>query len=243
MPALKRVLKKYLPAWFLVRVHRSRHLFRILRERWSSDRQKMLDDAHTVKEWDFESPVEQERYMRVLHAIARLYPDGARVQALEVGCSEGAFTEKLAACCDSVVACDMSPLARAAASKRCAELPGVSVEQFDLENDVIHGLFDWVFAMDVLEYVHGRDRLGTVTEKLAHAVKRNGLLIVSVCRLPEELCGAWWMRWVPDGADAVIKFMDGRSGLRLVHQELYPENERQIPGYPQHIIAIFRIAT
>lgn len=203
----------------------------------------MLDDAHTMKEWDFESPVEQERYRRVLRVIARSYSAGAGVQALEVGCSEGAFTEKLAACCDSVVACDMSPLARSAAAKRCAELPGVRVEPFDLEKDVIHGTFDWVFAMDVLEYVHGHDRLGRVTEKLARAVKRNGLLIVSVCRLPGELRGAWWMGWVPDGADAVIKFMDGRSGLRLAHQEYYPENEQQIPGYPQHIIALFRIAS
>lgn len=242
MSTFKSFLKKYLPHWFLVQVHRSRHLSRILCEGWWWDRQKMLDDAHVVKEWDFESSVEQERYHRVLRAIADLCPEKKDIHALEVGCSEGAFTEKLASRCVSVTACDMSPRARAEAAKRCANFRNVKIQPFDLESDRIRSTFDWVFAMDVLEYIHGRDRLGRVAQKLARAVKDDGLLVVSACRLPEELRGAWWMRWMPDGADAVINFMNGRSGLSLVHREFYPDNERQIAGYPQHIIALFRVS-
>jgi SAM-dependent methyltransferase len=202
----------------------------------------MFDDAHIVKEWDFESPVEQERYRRVLFALDTLCPNGKDIRALEIGCSEGTFTQKLGARCASVAACDLSPMARANAAKRCADFPHVEIRPLDLERDPIQGTFDWVFAMDILEYVHGRDRLARVAEKLALATRDDGLLIVSACRLPEELRNAWWQRWIPDGADAVVDFLSSRCDLRLLHKEFYPNHDNQISGYPQHMIALFRPA-
>jgi len=202
-----------------------------------------MDHAHLVKEWNFDSPLEQERYRRVLAAITGLCPNGERIQALEVGCSEGAFTQKLAARCESVTACDMSAVARAGAATRCADLPNVEIQPFDLETDHLRDQYDWVFAMDVLDYVHGRGSLASAVDKLAHAVKRGGLLALSGCRLPDELRDEWWMRWFPEGADAVVKFMNGRSGLQLVHMEFFPDTEMSLPGYPDHIIAVFTTST
>lgn len=243
MANLKSAVKKHLPRWFLVRARRLRHFFQVFHERWWRDRQEMFDHAHLVKEWDFESPLERERYRKVLDAIARLYPDGEGVHALEVGCSEGAFTEKLAAHCASVTACDMSPVARAGASKRCANFPNVKIQPFDLKTDRLHDQYNWVFAMDILDYVHGRGSLARAVDKLAHAVKQGGLLIFSSCRVPEDLRDEWWMPWLPEGADAVIKFMNGRSGLQLVHREFFPDSEKRVAGYPEHIIAIFKMST
>jgi 2-polyprenyl-3-methyl-5-hydroxy-6-metoxy-1,4-benzoquinol methylase len=234
--ALKRSFRPWCPPWVYGHVH----LFRVLRERWWYDRQEFMDTAHTTKEWDFELSVEQERYDRVLDLASQLYPADEAVHALEIGCSEGVFTRRLAAHCATVTACDISPIARARATERCGNLPNVTIRPFDLQKDSIEGRYDWVIAMDILEYIHGRDRLGRAVDKLARALKQDGLLIVSDCRLPERIRGGWWTRLFPEGADAIIEFINGRSGLSLVHQEHHPNDGIPVAGYFDHIIALFR---
>ena len=74
--------------------------------------------------WQFAtSAYEQERYGAVMRAL-----EGRRYRrAFEPGCSVGVLTERLAAICDGVEACDLSATAVAAAQRRCGHLPGVSV--------------------------------------------------------------------------------------------------------------------
>lgn len=241
---LRRRLRRYswirLPYfWF----HRQLYLLRVLRQQWLWDLQATMDSRHVEKKWDFAEPVHQERNARIFAALARCYKEKREVHALEIGCSDGVFTGTLAPRCLSVVGCDISPVACTLAANRCADLPNVTVRQFDLHRDPIEDQYDWVFAMDVLYYVHGRDVLSRVVDKLAHALKQDGVLIVSDCRLPEPLRGGWWMHWYPEGADAIIEFMSGRSDLRLLHREFHPDNEGSIPGYLDHIIAIFSRST
>ncbi len=236
--ALKRWMRSWCPSWVYGHVH----LFRVLRQRWWYDRQILMDTAHTDKEWDFEWSVEQDRHERVLSAVSKAHPAGRAAGVLEVGCSEGVFTRKLAASCASVTAYDISPVACARAAQRCAGLTNVSIRQVDLQRDAIEGMYDWVFAMDILEYIHGRDRLASVVDKLVGALKAGGLLIVSDCRLPDQLRRRWWQYFLPEGADALIRFITNRSGLCLVHQECHPDDGTQIRGYFQHIIAVYRKA-
>ena len=199
----------------------------------------MNDHSHLVREWDFEAPAVQERNARIFRALARHCPMPKEIHALELGCGDGVFTRELAQRCASLTACDISSVACAHAAERCAEFPNVRIRKLDLENDPLPGQYDWVFAMDILEFVHGRDRLAKVVAKLAGALQPDGLLTLSVCRLPEELRNAWWTRLFPEGADVILKFMDGRSGLRMLHHELHPENGTQIPDYIDHVIALF----
>lgn len=236
--ALKRSIRPWIPSWWYGYVH----LFRILREGWWCDRQELMDNAHTIKEWDFDNSVDRKRYDRVLDLASQLNSAYKAVHALEIGCSEGVFTRRLAARCATVTAYDISPVACARAAKRCRDLANVTICRRDLQVESIKGRYDWVVAMDVLEYFYGRHRLGRAVDKLAGALKQDGLLIVSICRLPEKIRGSWWLHWLPHCGDAVIEFMKGRSGLHLLHQEFFPDNERLITGYPQHIIALFRIA-
>jgi 2-polyprenyl-3-methyl-5-hydroxy-6-metoxy-1,4-benzoquinol methylase len=218
----------------------ARFLYTVAAERWRDDCEQMNDRSHRAVEWDFETPAVRERNARILRALAAHHPAKEGTRALELGCADGVFTRQLAQHCASVTACDISSVARARAAERCGSLSNVTILPLDLERDAIATQYDWVFAMDLLEFVHGRDRLDGVTAKLASALQPDGILTVTACRLPQDLRAAWWTRWLPEGADAMVKFMDDRFGLRMVHREFHPDNGTQIDGYIDHMIALFR---
>jgi SAM-dependent methyltransferase len=99
--------------------------------------------------WGFEtSPYERKKYERTLGVL-----QGRRYQrALEVGCSIGVFTVKLAPLCDEVLAVDVSERAVAAARERLAGFPHVRVERRGLPEDTPEGPFDLIVASEVLYY-------------------------------------------------------------------------------------------
>jgi SAM-dependent methyltransferase len=99
--------------------------------------------------WGFEtSPYERKKYERTLGVL-----QGRRYQrALEVGCSIGVFTVKLAPLCDEVLAVDVSERAVAAARERLAGFPHVRVERRRLPEDTPEGPFDLIVASEVLYY-------------------------------------------------------------------------------------------
>jgi SAM-dependent methyltransferase len=99
--------------------------------------------------WGFEtSPYERKKYERTLGVL-----QGRRYQrALEVGCSIGVFTVKLAPLCDEVLAVDVSERAVAAARERFAGFPHVRVERRRLPEDTPEGPFDLIVASEVLYY-------------------------------------------------------------------------------------------
>jgi hypothetical protein len=51
-----------------------------------------------------------------------------------------------------------------------------------------------------------------------------------------------WARWLIEGGDNHLAFIEARSDLRLIYQEQYPEAGQETPDYPQHTIAVFRKA-
>jgi 2-polyprenyl-3-methyl-5-hydroxy-6-metoxy-1,4-benzoquinol methylase len=241
--AIKRALKQHLPPWCLNWAYGNVHLFRILRERFWYNRRELMNTYHTGNEWNFDRPLEYERHRKTLELITAFTPDATRVHSLEVGCAQGQFTRQLAAHCATVTACDVSSVACERAAQSCEDLPNVTVLQFDLQRDNIQGQYDWIFVMDVFWYLHGRDLVAIAVEKLARAVKPGGYLIVSDSRLPEHLRHRWWIRWFPEGADALLEFMNGRSGLRLVQREFHPNDGIQAPAYMDHIIALFAVSS
>ena len=66
--------------------------------------------------WDYGAAYEQEKYERTL----ALLPSARSDRALEIGCAEGRFTERLAARASSVLAVDVAPAALRRAAARCA---------------------------------------------------------------------------------------------------------------------------
>ncbi len=99
--------------------------------------------------WDFAtSDYERHKYADTLAALG----DRRFDRALEVGCSIGVFTEKLADRCDELVAVDVSPAAVESARARTAALPHVHVDRASLPEEMPQGTFDLIVCSEVLYY-------------------------------------------------------------------------------------------
>jgi 2-polyprenyl-3-methyl-5-hydroxy-6-metoxy-1,4-benzoquinol methylase len=159
---------------------------------------------------------------------------------LEVGCFEGVFTSKLAPHCRSLLACDVSRVACERAARRCAQFPQARIENCDVIRDKLSGDHDVIFAMDVLEMIHGRKRLHSVAAKLFSALRNGGLLVFSGCLLQREVKSAWWSKWFLEDGRNLVEFLAHSFPLRVVHTEVFPGPGRNVPEYNDHVIAIFK---
>lgn len=99
--------------------------------------------------WAFAtSDYERRKYDATIDALShRRYAN-----ALEVGCSIGVLTERLAARCDELLAVDASGLALAQARARCAALGHVQVERRVLPAEWPAGAYDLIVLSEVLYY-------------------------------------------------------------------------------------------
>ncbi|WP_174241484.1 class I SAM-dependent methyltransferase [Caulobacter sp. S45] len=111
--------------------------------------------------WKFEtSPYEQAKYDTTLAAL------GDRIvgRVLEVGCSVGVLTARLAGRCGSVLAVDVSETALEAARSRCAGLANVAFGRMGLPNETPSGVFDLILLSEVAYYWDSGDlmRMGEI---------------------------------------------------------------------------------
>lgn len=218
--------------------HQTRYLIQIAREVWFTDPVAMNDRSHREQEWNFGTGPDRDRWTRVLALVSGQL--GERWgDVLEIGCAEGIVTEEIARYATTLVAGDISPLARERAAARLSDASHVRIVPLNLSHDPL-GTYDLTFAMDVLEFVHGRARVRETIAKLAAAVRPGGLLVISMCRYPTELRNAWWQRWVPEGADRVIPLIEVHPELERLHCEPHPADGIPIPNYMDHLIAVFR---
>lgn len=216
-----------------------RYLWQMVREGFLTDQVVLNDRAHIDQVWNFGAGPDKDRWRRVLALVNQVVgPRWGRV--LEIGCAEGLGTEAIAPHADTLVAGDISPVACERAAKRLSAARHVKVVSLDLQRDALGGIYDVVFAMDVLEFVHGRRRMESTISKLVAAVRPGGLLVVSMCRCAPEVRDAWWQRWLPEGADKVLSLIDSRPELDPIHLESHPADGKPIPGYLDHLIALFR---
>lgn len=223
------------------RIHRvyfqTRYLLRIAREVYLTDPVAMNDRSHREQEWNFDVGPDRDRWQRVLALVtARLGDRWGDV--LEIGCAEGLVTAQIAARATTLVAGDISAVARERAAQRLGDLAHVRIVPLDLRRDPLD-VHDVVFAMDVLEFVHGRRRVRDTIGKLADAIRPGGLLVVSMCRYPTDIHDAWWQRWVPEGADRVIPLIAAHPRLERLHCEPHPADGLPVEGYLDHLVALF----
>jgi cyclopropane fatty-acyl-phospholipid synthase-like methyltransferase len=98
--------------------------------------------------WSFEtSPYEKAKYEATLDAIGTRGGD-----LLEIGCSIGVLTHRLAARCRHILAVDVVESALAAARKRCWRETNVEFEKLALPRELPSGLFDTVLLSEVGYY-------------------------------------------------------------------------------------------
>jgi len=217
----------------------ARYLGSVARSRWFSDTARMFDEISVARAWDYNSQLEQERYARVLAKIDRLRgPDWG--SALELGCHDGIFTRQLADRCREVVACDISSDACQRTRSRCEGLSQVRVQPVDVETQDIDGKFDLIFAMDILNYVYGRDKMLRTSATLAAAMKPSGILVITDCRLAPYIRDAWFRYLVPVGGDNIADLFAMRPEWKQVEREFHPDSGEDLgPQYMAHVIAMF----
>jgi SAM-dependent methyltransferase len=220
--------------------HQARLLLHIFHEGWWTDPQRVMDQNHLQRVWNFADPVEQERYQSVLRALRGALDTDKWGAALEVGCSEGLFTSELAKYCRSVTAWDVSSVACERAVEHCAPHANVRVEHRDLSRDDFQERYDLIFVMDSLDYLHGRKRVLCAINKLVDALRGGGFFVYCACRLPEGMRTTRWARWLGEGADSRVEMLTRTPGLKLVTQGAYPLAGQSIPGYVDHMIALFQ---
>jgi predicted TPR repeat methyltransferase len=104
--------------------------------------------------WDFQtSAYEDAKYTATIAALrGRKFARG-----LEVGCSIGVLTSRLATVADSLVATDISERALEAATARNASRPHVSFANQGLPKDIPCGPFDLIVLSEVLYYLDRND--------------------------------------------------------------------------------------
>lgn len=110
--------------------------------------------ASSADPWDYlGSAYEQAKYQRSIAALG-----GRRFAAgLEVGCSIGVLTRRLAPLCDRLTGIDIVAAPLAAARSRCADQPWVDFRQMAVPGDWPEDRFDLIVLSEVLYFLAPAD--------------------------------------------------------------------------------------
>ena len=164
--------------------------------------------------WSYEtSHYEQAKYARTLTAL----PASPIARALELGCSNGAFTVLLAERCAGVLAADFSAEAVKLARARTDGLAGVNVERRDLRRALPPGRFDLIVCSELLYYWRREDVLA-FCEAVVDSLEPGGSLLAVHWRGADPAA--------PLDGEAVHQLLAERLDDRLDHDR----SERQ-PEY------------
>ena len=161
--------------------------------------------------WGFTSSAyEHAKYERTLAAL------GGRVfgRTLELGCSIGVLTRRLAGHCAELVACDAAPTAVLLARERTADQPHVAVVAATLPDELPPGPWELVVASEVLYYLDAPALERTLDAVEAALVPGGTLLAVHWTRPT---------RTHPLQGDAVHDTLVGRPALQRTRAECHAD--------------------
>lgn len=124
--------------------------------------------------WGFEtSAYETEKYDATLASLKReTYP-----AALEVGCSIGVLTQKLAERCADLLSIDVASSAIETAQARCAGLPQVRFAKSVVPGEWPAGRFDLIMLSEVL-YFFTREDLATLVARMRESLNPGGEVVM-----------------------------------------------------------------
>jgi predicted TPR repeat methyltransferase len=144
--------------------------------------------------WDLDrSELDQRRYARQLELLA----DRRYARALEIGCGGGAFTRRLAAVCDELVALDVSrhaiDRARAAGTPSGVEFRLANVMEIELEQE---GSWDLVVLTETAYYLgwlYPMFEIGWLAHSLHEATVGGGRLLLANTVLDDDGIMSGWL--------------------------------------------------
>lgn len=124
--------------------------------------------------WDFEtSAYEHAKYQATLEALPR--PNYAA--ALEVGCSIGVLTERLAPRCDDLLAVDASERALRTAEMRCHSLGNVRLASCRVPAEWPEETFDLILLSEVIYYLDRAD-VRRLAERVRASLRAGGHVLL-----------------------------------------------------------------
>jgi SAM-dependent methyltransferase len=194
---------------------------------------KQLEHLYAGQEdpWDYaHDAYELGKYTTSLSILPReRYETG-----LEIGCSEGVFTQMASSRVDRLVGVDIAETAIDRARARCADLPSAQFRQFDFIRDDLDDCFDVIFCSEVLYYVPPWRRT-EVARKIASWLKPGGhLVLVHTCR---KYTRTWNDIYGEGGADRLHRLFTHVLGLPVICEQVNDRYEIKIvraapPIYP-----------
>ncbi len=158
--------------------------------------------------WHYQTnPFETEKYERTLATL----PEGVK-KILEVGASEGVFTEMLLKKGLQVTGVDVSLTAIERARERLARYEDqIVLLAADITKNDVEGTFDLVLAAEVLYYLGGRDRLLHLRDTFREALREDGYLLL--------------VHFYPNGKIIHDLFQED-GAFTLVSERIFPHPER-----------------
>ncbi|MCS0636891.1 nodulation S family protein [Streptomyces sp. LP05-1] len=133
-------------------------------------------------------------------------------RAFEPGCSVGELTRRLAARCDTVLACDRVESAVETTRRRTDGLPGVTVRRLRIPEEWPEGTFDLIVLSELLYYLDD-SALDTLLDRTVAALEPGGTLVTVHWDHPVD-------EHLTTGT-GIARRLDGRPGLDLLvdHRE------------------------
>jgi SAM-dependent methyltransferase len=124
--------------------------------------------------WGYEtSDYEDRKYATTLAALPRdCYACG-----LEIGCSVGVLTERLARRCEHLLAIDVNGRALARARERSALRQNVEFDQMQVPQSFPTGTFDLIVVSEI-GYYWSRDDLALAASRILGALRDHGSLLL-----------------------------------------------------------------
>lgn len=176
---------------------------------------RYFDDlyARDADPWQFEtSAYETAKYDVTLATL----PVERFASALEIGCSIGVLTARLAPRCDELLALDVSEQALDQARQRCREMSHVQFEKGRVPQDWRDGRFDLIMLSEVLYYLD-RDDLDRLATRVGLSLVSGGAIMM--------------VHWLgetdyPLSGDVAVEHFTSRLGrrpVRMVRQAREPE--------------------
>jgi 2-polyprenyl-3-methyl-5-hydroxy-6-metoxy-1,4-benzoquinol methylase len=135
-----------------------------------------FDELYTgqADPWQFEaSEYEQAKYAVTLAAL----PRQRYKNALEIGCSIGVLTGRLALRCEALIALDIANAALESARARCGRLPHVTFQQAAVPRDWPSGIYDLILLSEVIYYLDASD-VGWLADRVASSVAPGGDILL-----------------------------------------------------------------
>jgi 2-polyprenyl-3-methyl-5-hydroxy-6-metoxy-1,4-benzoquinol methylase len=169
--------------------------------------------------WNFStSSYEQQKYRATLAALGtRHFHTG-----LEVGCSIGVLTTRLAARCDSLLGLDFVPSAVAAARALCAHYPGVRIDRMQVPRQWPPGQFDLIVFSEVLYFLNESDLIRICAHALRSILPGGQVLLVNYTGVTDD----------PSSGDSAATFF-----IEATASVLQPVLQQRAPLYRLDLLA------